>query len=91
MGEDFPLPVNNECLFENGRIKEGLQAGKDYRGVNRHVWAAFIYLYKGGPEIKRLVVDIYSNTAPVIVCNSPDLLPEHISKLKMIQNSSSNV
>ena len=84
----LPNPVDNQILFEeNGFIKKGLQAGKDYRGINRHVWAAFIYLYSGGPEIKRLEVDIYSKPSPFISCMSPDLTEENISKIKIIKST----
>ena len=84
-------PVNNKNLFDdNDLIKAGLQAGKDYRGVNRHVWAGFMYLYKGGPEIARVEADIYSQPAQEVNCSSPDITQEILSKLKAIQSTYPN-
>ena len=90
-GDILPPPINNEILFqEGGGIRKGLVPGKDYRGVNRHVWAAFYCLYRGGPEIKRLEVDIYARNPPSIACNRPPLTQQQLAKIKAIQSTYNN-
>jgi ubiquitin C-terminal hydrolase len=86
----IPGPVDNNSLFDNGSLKQGLVAGKHYRAVNRHVWAAFMFLYRGGPEIRRLQVEIYAQPAPQIHCSTPDLTDEQIGELKSIQSAFDN-
>lgn len=84
-GESLAGPIDNQVFFNrDGSIRNGLEAGKDYRAVNRHVWAAFQALYTGGPEIKRLKVDIYLPAPPHLHCSSPALSPENISKINSI-------
>ncbi|OMJ82294.1 hypothetical protein SteCoe_17075 [Stentor coeruleus] len=86
----IPIPIDNSTLFLNNKIKKSLEKGKDYRGVNRHVWEALLKLYKGGPEIKRLEVDIYAEPAPEIICTTPSLTADHMNKLRIIKSTYNN-
>lgn len=85
-----PMAIDNNGLFLDGKIRKGLEKGRDYRGVNRHVWEALLKLYKGGPEIRRLEVDIYAEPAPEIICTTPNLSAEHMNKLRVIQSTYPN-
>ncbi len=52
-----PGPISNERLLQGdaaeGKLKPGLCAGKDYRGVNKDCWDHFYERYGGGPVITR--------------------------------------
>lgn len=84
--KNIPGKVDNGVLMKAGKIKKNLEKGKDYRGVNRHVWEAFIIIYGGGPEIKRMTVDIYEKPAPEIVCEEAALTDEFKKKIDVILN-----
>jgi ubiquitin C-terminal hydrolase len=81
----WPGAVDNTLLLEDGKGKSELEKGKHYRGVNRHVWAAFMALYGGGPEIRRLKVDLGDLPVPMVSCNMPDLTEEYVSRIKAIK------
>jgi hypothetical protein len=65
-----PAPGNphRQLLDKDGKPKEGLERGQNYRGVNQNVWRIFHQIYGGGPEIVRARLDIY---APAITPPTP--------------------
>mmetsp|Transcript_42731 Transcript_42731/g.110492 ORF Transcript_42731/g.110492 Transcript_42731/m.110492 type:complete len:367 (-) Transcript_42731:99-1199(-) len=60
-GGPEPKAINNAALLDDatGEPKDGLQAVKDYRGVNEAVWAFLHGRYGGGPALRREKVNIY--------------------------------
>lgn len=57
--EDFehPKEVDNQELLEKGELKENLIEEKDFVLVPSSIWKKLIEIYKGGPEIKRKVIE----------------------------------
>ncbi|KAG7401412.1 hypothetical protein PHYBOEH_001404 [Phytophthora boehmeriae] len=71
-----PGPLNNDSLFDRQefKIKSGLQATKDYRGVNPQVYAVYTELYgtQGAKPIVRWTLDIYA--MPVMIDDVREML-----------------
>mmetsp|Transcript_4076 Transcript_4076/g.3921 ORF Transcript_4076/g.3921 Transcript_4076/m.3921 type:complete len:317 (-) Transcript_4076:23-973(-) len=88
IGEDngYPGPVDNSVLFEGNNVKRGLEKSKHYRGVNRHVWYAFMEIYGGGPTVCRQVLDIYTAPSQEIKCSTPDISDEAMQSIRAIKS-----
>ena len=59
-----PGPISNHRLFKTNStviLRDQLSRGVHYRGVNEKVWNYFYGIYGGGPVIKRISINIYSN------------------------------
>ena len=61
-----PGPISNSRLVSKQKNNdfaptEGLERGRDYRGVNEEVWNALHQIYGGGPVIRRYKLDVYSD------------------------------
>ena len=55
-----PGPINNNTLLkDNGEVKMKLKPAVHYRGVNKKVWEAYMFIYGGGPQIVRKTLNIY--------------------------------
>jgi hypothetical protein len=78
----MPGPLTNDALFDRQefRVRDGLQATKDYRGVNPQVYAMYAELYgtDGAKPIVRWTLDIYA--VPVMVDDVREML--HAAQLK---------
>jgi hypothetical protein len=56
-----PGPITNCNLYtEFGELKQNLQIERDYRMINENVWKIFYDIYGGGPIMKYVEWDIYS-------------------------------
>jgi len=56
-----PGPISNSNLLNaDGTLKQELKIGLNYRMVNEQVWKILFDIYGGGPIIKRVKPDIYS-------------------------------
>eukprot|EP01100_Stratorugosa_tubuloviscum_P004923 TRINITY_DN2246_c0_g2_i1.p1 TRINITY_DN2246_c0_g2~~TRINITY_DN2246_c0_g2_i1.p1 ORF type:complete len:1354 (+),score=607.11 TRINITY_DN2246_c0_g2_i1:120-4181(+) len=83
--DSIPPPIANLPLVENGRLKPELIEGYHFEILHETIWEALLSWYKGGPLIRRGVIEFDSEKKDLRVEIYPHLINFYLWKDKFVR------